>query len=190
MTNQTRSRAHCLLSRMPGLTPWTEDEAQLYDVALDSIPPLLIPEVIHRALATCTYRPSVRELLTIASEMLAGPHPTTGEAWHTVERLMMTRGIYCRPDPYHENVYREGAPVFPHAFIERAVERMGGWRSMCLSDMDMGSIRAQFQRAYDEVLEEARRKNCDALASGHLEDVRQYRGARHGKPRLRLVTGG
>lgn len=190
MTNQSRSRAHSLLSRMPGLTPWSEDEAQLYDVALNSIPPLLVPEVVHRALTSYDFRPSVRELLTIASDMLAGPHPTTGEAWHVVERLMLTRGIYCRPDPFHENVYREGAPEFPHAYIERAVDRMGGWRSICLSELDLGSIRAQFQRVYDDVLEETRRKNCEALATGHLEELRRSRGRHSGRPNLRLVNGG
>src|SRR5882724_5995021 len=191
MTEFPRSRAYSLLSRMPSLKPWTEDDIELYGVALDSIPPLLVPEVVYRAVSTLSYRPSVRELFTIASEMLAGPHPTSAQAWQQVERLLVTRGLYCRPDPYHENVYREGRPEFSHKFIDQAVDRMGGWRSICMSDLDTNSLRSHFQRAYDDVLEAARQENCEALASNHGGASRYSPAHRSSKqPRLRVVTGG
>ena len=191
MTEFPRSRAYSLLSRMPSLKPWTEDDIELYGVALDSIPPLLVPEVVYRAVTTLSYRPSVRELFSLASDMLAGPHPDPAQAWQQVERLLVTRGIYCQPDPIHENVYREGRPEFSHKFIEQAVDRMGGWRSICLSDLDMNSLRAHFQRAYDDVLEAARRENCEALASSQVGSERLNSAQLMPmQPQLRVVTSG
>jgi hypothetical protein len=127
----------------------------------------------------------------MASEMLAGPHPISDEAWRQVERLLVTRGLYCSPDPFHENVYREGRPEFSHKYIEQAVDRMGGWRSICLSDLDMNSLRTHFQRAYDDVLEAARRENCEALASNQVGAERT--NPAHWmpmQPQLRVVTSG
>jgi hypothetical protein len=150
---------------MPAFTPWTEDEAELYEFALDLIPPLLVPEVMFRTVTTYTHRPSLRELFTIVAEMLAGPHPSSREAWQVVERLLLVRGVYCLPDPHQPNVFREGEPEFPHRYIAKAVVRMGGWRAICLSEQSMSSLRTGFQHAYDRVIEEAKQKNREALAS-------------------------
>jgi hypothetical protein len=165
MNEMTRSRAFALLKRMPSNLPWSRDMEDLYEIALDSLPSLLIPEVIYRAVTARSVRPTVPELLAIAAEMLPGPHPSPAEAWQIVEQLRSSVGIYCEPDPYRENVFREGEPDFPHGFIRSAVERIGGWRFICTGRDSSFALRTRFERAYAHVLEMARNQNQEILSA-------------------------
>src|SRR5687767_7063998 len=124
MSTELLSKACSLLSRMPSSSPWNEGTAELYTVGLQAIPEPIVMDVVTRAVLTCSNRPSVPELVTIASDMLAGNRTTPAEAWEEVERFLTNRGLYCRQDPIHPNVYREGEPRFSDSVIEHAVARM------------------------------------------------------------------
>jgi len=164
MTMQTFARASALLSRMPSPLPWSEAVAEVYWFGLQQVPDHVLLAAVCRALMTSPQRPSVADLVDLAADLMAGPRPTAGEAWEEVERLMTTRGLYCRQDPANPNVYREGEPVFSHVLISHAVERMGGWRALCKADRDLASLRADFRRCYEEASERARRATRDAMA--------------------------
>ncbi len=145
MTVETFSWACSLLSKMPSSIPWSKDQAELYEAGLQALPDFLVSDVLHRAIHNCDERPSVATLVRMAGEILDGPTPSAAAAWDEVEALLITRGLYCDPDPFKTNIYREGEPHFSHPLVGRAVKLMGGWRTICTSEAGIDYLRNRFQ---------------------------------------------
>lgn len=188
---QTFARACSLLSQMPSSVPWSEGQADLYSVGLRAIPDEVLMDVMTQAVMRYRSRPTVADLLELAAESLNGPRPTADDAWTEVERLLTTRGVYCRQDPDRPNVYREGQPLFSHPLISRAVERLGGWRTVCAADIDLPTLRARFEAAYNAAVASTSQAAQDSLARCFARPERAFavRERRAARPFLRVSNG-
>ena len=188
---ETLARACALLSRMPAANPWNEGFAELYAVGLRALPDHIMMDVVSRAIMTCPSRPTVPELMALAAEMLCGFGPIASEAWEEVERFLTARGLYCRQDPEHPNIFREGEPAFSHPFIARTVQRLGGWRALCASELGLSALSERFCVAYEETVDRAFRATRESLSPIALELDLTMRG--HSTPRraaLRVASSG
>jgi len=178
MTVETFSRACWLLSKMPSSIPWSKDQAELYEDGLQTLPDYLVSDIVHRAIHDCEERPSVATLLRMATEIMGGPIPTAGAAWEEVVKFLITRGLYCDPDPFKANIYREGEPHFSHPVIGNTIKVMGGWRAICTSDAGVDYLRDRFRWVYDDLVEHWSR---EAPASLPVDADRAYASKRSGR---------
>lgn len=97
---------------------------------------------------TNKFFPSVSEIRGAAFELVARANgaPAAADAWDEVMREMQrVAGHY-------------GTPCFSHAIIQRAIDGLGGWTRVCMSEEYMAD-RAHFLRIYDDLL---RREEADA----------------------------
>ena len=177
----TFSRTCSLLSKMPSPIPWTEGQAELYGIGLRTLPDHVVTDTLARAIATCDERPSVAALVRIAGEIMNGQRPTAQSAWMEVENILITRGLYCLPDRYKPNIFREGEPRFSHPLIERSIRHMGGWRAVCTSDLTMDALRDRFRALYDELAERPVREKPDLVLMDSMDETPQI---------LRFAAGG
>ncbi|MGC8666689.1 MAG: hypothetical protein ACP5VE_01050 [Chthonomonadales bacterium] len=165
MSDDVMEWVSSVLRHMPAARPWDDAAAETYRMALRRLPDALVRRTIARAVAVCTQRPTVAELLTLAAECAAGHHPSASAAWKEVRHLLETRGLYCRRDPLRPNVFYEGTPVFSHRLIGEVVAAMGGWRALCLTEDGLERLNSSFLRLYRLHEEQDRIRQFEALCN-------------------------
>jgi hypothetical protein len=167
---------------MPSPIPWSDAQAELYAVGLETLPDYVVSDTITRAVAQCDERPGVAALLRIAAEVMRGPNPSAAAAWEEVEAALSSRGLYCEPDPFKPNIFREGQPRFSHPLIGRTISQLGGWRAVCTSDRPLDYMRARFCALYEELTDRDARETRHRLMAESLSS--------DPAPGLRLAAGG
>ena len=183
MNVEAFTRACSLLSRMPSATPWCEEQAELYSVGLQTLPDNLLLDTINRAVMTCDERPTVARLVAIADSINRGVRPSVEVAWEEVQWLVNARGLYCDPDPFKPNIYREGEPAFSHPLIGQTVRQMGGWRAVCTAESGVDSLRERFKALYEDMADRMTSDPKDLLLFSPPDPKRA-------RQRLRVAVGG
>jgi hypothetical protein len=113
--------------------------AAMYHRAWEALPFDVAQRAVDAWLATGRFFPAPSEIrrLALCDALDLPPAPL---AWDEVRKRIADVGHY-------------GVPRWSTAVLERAV-RAVGWRSICLcDDADLGTLRAQFRRAYEAALE-------------------------------------
>lgn len=131
--NQDMTRAFSVL--MCAYPNWNPSAATLnfYAEMLADIPAVSLGLAITMHVRTCTFPPSIAEIRS-RCVLVHGLAPE--EAWLEVARQVKSEG-WC------------GEPKFSSPDVARAVEAMGGWRSLCATPTaDMATTRAQFMRCF------------------------------------------
>ena len=121
----------------------------------------VVAVAVKRMIATLRFPPSiadVRGAVLEAARELRGT-PDAGEAWQRVVRAISAYGYYS-PDQAREAL---GGDIW------RAVEMMGGWSRLCLSESPMSALSAQFERRYGELME--KRARSLLIPAGVREDM-------------------
>ena len=162
MTVETLNRACLLLSKMPSSIPWSSEQIAKYEAGLQPLPDYVVADLIHQAVHLFDERPSVAMLVRLGTELMNKPIPPPSAAWQEVETLLMTCGLYCDPDPFKPNIYREGEPHFSHTLIGRTIKQMGGWRAVCTSDAGLDHLRERFRNLYNDLIDRSTREMTDA----------------------------
>lgn len=106
----------------------------------------------HRA-ATSKWFPSVAELRDAAGEIVArgAGVRSAEEAWINVQRAVQRFGWYGQPNG-PENGYGWCVPDMLSDLEKRAVEGLGGWKTLCESDNAVAD-RAHFLKIYGNMLD-------------------------------------
>lgn len=146
-------------------TPWSEDVAELYDVALEYITDEAYP-FLRKRIATTTRPIQSGDLLLWAAEAI-NPAPDADAAFVEVRYLIETQGLHGQPHPQNPNIRVPGDPKFSHPDIAGAVQDCGGWRAVCLEQRDMGVLKGQFAKAYQTRLTRRRETQIEYL--GEIE---------------------
>ncbi len=117
----------------------TVETIAVYDRLLADIPPGELQTVVDQAIAECKFLPTVAELreryhtLTRTLAQL-----TATDAWGQVKAEIRRIGSW-------------GTPTFADPVIAKVVRNMG-WNELCMSEAPEGVDRAQFERAYNEIV--------------------------------------
>jgi hypothetical protein len=117
----------------------TVETIAVYDRLLADIPPADLQTVVDQAIAECKFLPTVAELreryhaLTRTLGRL-----TATDAWGQVKAEIRRIGSW-------------GVPTFDDPVIAKVVRNMG-WNELCMSESPEGVDRAQFERAYNEIV--------------------------------------
>jgi len=118
---------------------------KVYHRLLGDLDPALLKAAALEIGAESTFFPAAAEIRAKAYELIEmGSNTPAGyEAFAEVMQAVARFGVYR-------------APEFSHALIAGAVDAIGGWRVICMSDeSDMPSTRARFIAAYDTLLKRA-----------------------------------
>lgn len=89
--------------------------------------------------ATLKYPPSIADVREAVVKQRNAGDLSAGEAWGKVIKAVGRFG-YNHPDEAHE---RLGDRIWA------AIEQVGGWTNVCLSDSGLEVLSAQFERRYD-----------------------------------------
>lgn len=129
-----------LLARLYPNFNLTPETIEAYALVLSDIPPDLLRVAAINLASRNTFFPAASELRTAAFELIeqVSAVPSAGEAWGQV--CAVWRG-------------RNRDELDP--LIHRAVEAMGGWKQLGLSENPMAD-RAHFLKVYDVLLERQR----------------------------------
>ena len=122
----------------------------LYWEALQDLPGELVSAAVRRMVAMLKFPPSVadiREAVAKAVQEAQGA-PSAGEAWARVKRAIGLYGSY----------QGELARDYLGADLWRAVEYVGGWHELCLSEDPETVKSAQFSRRYEAMLQQQRER--------------------------------
>lgn len=119
-----------------------EKRMAIYCRLLNNVPSEVLSAVIEKAITESKFLPSIAELkehckslaLTVTGEKVV---PDWGEAWQEINKAMLRT-------PWGQS------PTFSHPAIAEAVNQYG-WHNLhtCLAE-EMGTVRAQIRRMYDE----------------------------------------
>lgn len=131
--------------------------ARLWHQLLGDLPYKVAEMALVHVLATAKYWPTVAEIREAAARLTGPQLLTAGEAWAEVCEQMRRVGSY-------------GTPEWSHPIIGRAVEAMGGWRHLCMSEEPMAD-RAHFLRIYDTLA--ARERETAVLPPAVLSAAQQ-----------------
>jgi len=134
-----------VLAAMWPKTKLTRETVNAYYAILGGLDVDLLKAATLHLGATATFFPSAGEIRRAAAELIEFEEnrPAGYEAFAEVIRAVGQVGVYGRPE-------------FSHALIAGAVDAIGGWRVICMSDeSDMPSTRARFIAAYDTLLKRA-----------------------------------
>ena len=117
----------------------TKERIRIFEVCLGDISSEALEAAALKHVTECKWPPTVAELRDAAFDVATGSrHRLSGEeAWGEVRRQMSATGFY-------------GAPKFTDDAIEGAVEAVGGWKYLCLSEQAVAD-RARFIAAYDTI---------------------------------------
>lgn len=140
-----------LMQLFPG-TKLTADEltVSLWQELLEDLPAELAMAAAKRVALKQSFMPSVHEIREEAAGAIREQEggKSAGEAWAAVRRAISNYGYY-RPDQAREVLGEE---------IWRAVEMVGGWNEICMSDAGSGVLSAQFERRYEAAQQQHREK--------------------------------
>jgi len=116
-----------------------EGTVAVYLRLLRDIPPADLQTVIDQCIAECKFLPTVAEIRERyhALTRTLGQLSAT-DAWGEVKREIRRVGSW-------------GTPQFDDPVIAKVVRNMG-WRELCMSESPEGVDRAQFERAYNELI--------------------------------------
>jgi hypothetical protein len=121
-----------------------------YCLLLQDIPTEVLKAAAIQCARTGTFFPSVAELVKASYEFSQGDTTTAEEAWGLVIRQM------SRPmRRYYDGKTQVLKPLADR--IERAVEAVGGWRMLRLSENSVAD-RARFIQAYQAIAERQQRE--------------------------------
>lgn len=134
-----------------------ENSPEAYFMALDDIPYEMVNDAIPVALKTLVFAPAPSELRKIVMDAHVESYgiPDWAAAWNEVQKLVVSRGYYDQPR-------------FSHKLIQRGVNAMGGWQTMCSMDVsELPNARAQFRDMYKAFREtEIRRVSGIGIQAG------------------------
>ena len=147
----TRADAVLLLQTIIAMYPGSnvrvdEITVGIWHEMLHDLPIDVVQVATKRMCAMLKYPPSIadiRESVALAATEAQGAI-TAGDAWHRVCKAISRHG-YTRPDEARQDL---GADIW------HAVEMVGGWREMCLSEEDKQTRSAQFERRYKAMAEQ------------------------------------
>jgi hypothetical protein len=130
------------------ITPGTLD---LYAEELADLPPEQVVAAIGELRKSQTFFPSLAEIRQRTVAIIAGPVLVDPEAaFGEVMRQIKLVGSY-------------GTPQFSSPLVAKAVESLGGWKVVCLMDLDdLSSYRAQFRKALAAI----QHREVDRIVSG------------------------
>lgn len=117
----------------------TVETIAIYDRLLSDIPPAELETVVYQCIAECKFLPTVAEIRERyhALTRTLGQLSAT-DAWGEVKREIRRIGSW-------------GTPQFDDPVVAKVVRNMG-WRELCMSESPEGVDRAQFERAYNEII--------------------------------------
>ena len=121
---------------------WTEDTVAAYEMCLEPHDYLVAQDAVRRLIASVKFRPTIAELLSMCVDVQLGTRKTGIEAWEDLCRAISRYGSYQ-------------VPKFDDPLVQRAMEMIGGWRYVCLSENE-ASDRARFAEAYDTMVDKQR----------------------------------
>lgn len=117
----------------------TVETIAVYDRLLSDIPPADLQTVVDQAIAECKFLPTVAELRERYHALTRTlGHITATDAWGQVKAEIRRIGSW-------------GTPKFDDPVIAKVVRNMG-WLELCMSESPEGVDRAQFERAYNEIV--------------------------------------
>lgn len=129
----------------------TKETIIAYTTFLTDIDPVILRRAASWCMANCEFFPTMRALREAIQKTDADRPPSSADAWAEVTGLMLTHGW--------------NTPEFSHPLVGRAVQTMGGWRDLGLSEDPSGVIRGQFLKIY-VVLEERDTQDERAALAG------------------------
>lgn len=118
----------------------TRETIAVYDRLLRDIPDTDLQAVVDQCIAECKFLPTVAEIreryhaLTRTMGQLSAT-----DAWGIVKSEIRRIGSW-------------GTPTFDDPVIAKVVRNMG-WMELCMSESPEGVDRAQFERAYNELVQ-------------------------------------
>ncbi len=121
---------------------WSDDTLEAYELALSPQPFDVAKAALTRIVAAAKFRPSIAEFLAMCVDVQLGTRKTGIEAWEEVCKAIRLVGQYR-------------VPKFGDPLVQRAMEMIGGWRYVCLSENE-ASDRARFAEAYDTLVDKER----------------------------------
>ena len=101
---------------------------------------------IKKLIMQNTFPPSIAEVRKAVTELMNPEQVTSSEAWGEVTRAIRNYGYY-----HEEEALASMSP------ITAQLVRYMGWREICMSE-DIGVIRGQFLKMYQQVRERDRRE--------------------------------
>ena len=117
----------------------TVETIAVYDRLLSDIPPADLQAVVDQCIAECKFIPTVAEIRERYHALTRSlGHLTASDAWGQVKREIRRIGSW-------------GTPKFDDPITAKVVANMG-WLELCMSESPEGVDRAQFERAYNEIL--------------------------------------
>ena len=149
----TRSETAKLVAMLQVLWPGQPVERAMVDVyhaAVGHLPADVAAQAFADAVRTMTFFPKPAEILALADDR-ASRRLAPVEAWAEVEGRVRRYGSYVGP--------RWGNDPGPWSSeaVARALDAVGGYRAVCASE-DIAIVRAQFLKAYQSLVERARRE--------------------------------
>lgn len=109
---------------------------RIFHELLDDIDDAMLKAAAKHHAASCKWFPKVSELREAAFSLMETGQLTAGEAWEKVCNEIRRVGIYDAPK------------LEPQ--VKRAVDAMGGWRSLCESENNVAD-RAHFLKIFEAI---------------------------------------
>lgn len=140
-----RHEADEIVAMLVGAFPdakWSDETQSIYAQALVEHPFDAAKRAIMRLVASLKFRPSIAEVLSACVDVQHGAKRGGLEAWADICAAIRKYGQYRTPKLDDDKA-------------RRAMEMIGGWRYVCLSENEM-SDRARFVEAYDALADRER----------------------------------
>lgn len=146
-----------------------DNRLRLYVEMLSDIPPSILEAAVKKLIMTNKFLPSIAEIRETAygikGTISGTAAPDESEAWGEVVKAIRSVGYY-------------GKPKFSHEAITTAVNNIG-WQDICMTTYDgMNTLRAQFRRAYQLVVQRQKDNRDNAVL-----------GISPGNEKLKQLTG-
>lgn len=164
----TLSDTATLLQTIAAMWPTTQfrsDEmtVRVWQKMLEDLPAQVVSVSVERMASTLKFPPTIADIRQAVADSTqdATGALNAGEAWRKVMKAVSDYGYY-QP---------EAARAYLGEDVWRAVEYIGGWSDMCVSE-DPESVRsAQFERRYNAML--AQRKEQIQIPASVREDMQK-----------------
>ena len=158
-----------LMQLFPG-TKLTADEltVSLWQELLSDLPAELALAAAKRAAVKTNFMPSIHEIRSEAAQAMMEQQggKSAGEAWAGVRRAISNFG-YTRPEKAREALGED---------VWKAVQMMGGWTELCMSEAGDSVLSAQFERRYEA--EQKRHGERLLIPEGLRQEMKRLMGDR------------
>lgn len=139
----------------------TRETVAVYDRLLADIPPADLQTVIDQCIAECKFLPTVAEIRERWHALTSNlGRLSATDAWGMVKAEIRRVGSW-------------GTPTFDDPLIAKVVRNMG-WLELCASESPEGVDRAQFERAYNELV--ARGEQVQKLLPQSIDMAQRHIG--------------